>query len=106
MKNVKSTAGGIGRILFLLFFCISLTGCGGIFDFLDAEMNRAIGKKDPKVCLKMNEDGDEDRKKRCLTAVAEEKKDPKVCDLIDDDIMLEYKGKMYLYINGEHAETF
>ena len=68
--------------LFLLFF---LSACGiDVFDFLDAEMNRAVGNKDPKICMKMTEEGDEHRKKRCLIAVAEAKKDPSVCDLNED----------------------
>lgn len=64
----------------LLFFVFFLSGCG-IFDSLDADMNKAIKKKDPKLCLKMTEDVS--RKERCLSAVAEAKEDVSVCDMIE-----------------------
>jgi len=64
----------------LLFFVFFLSGCG-IFDFMDAEMNKAVEKKDPKLCLKMTEDAE--RRERCLTSVAEAKEDKDVCDLIE-----------------------
>ena len=75
----------ISTRIFTLVACgfgvLLISGCAGMFDFLDAEMNKAISKKNPKICRKMD---DEARKERCLAGVAEAAKNEKLCDEIND----------------------
>ena len=79
----------INLSFFLLFLVFFLSGCG-ILDFMDSDMNKAIQKKNPKLCLKMTEDAA--RKERCLTAVAEAKEDLCIDNvIIDFNIMYKIK---------------